>query len=154
MGINLNNNLTHGIMKTLKLMLAGIAVLFTSLAANANVKPHKQAPSQEDVVNIYVNAINTGTAVDLDKVLDGQLQFNLMRGENVHTLNKDEFENYVKGTAGNTVQGSVAKNVLSSDDNAAKIQVVFSYDGYTRTDVLTLDKTNDWQITAIDSSTK
>ena len=154
MGINLNNKLTHEIMKTLKLMLAGIAVLFTSLAANANVKPNKQAASQDDVINTYVNAINTGTAADLDKILDSEVQFNLMRGENVHTLNKGEFENYVKATAGSTVQASVTKNILASDDDSAKIQVIFAYDGYTRTDVLTLDKTRGWEITAIDSSTK
>ena len=141
-------------MKTLKLMLAGIAVLFTSLAANANVKPHKQSLSQDDVVNMYVNAINTGTAADLDKILNSELQFNTMRGENVHTLNKDQFENYVKGTSGSTTQATITKNVLSSDDNTAKIKIVFAYDGYTRTDVLTLDKTNGWEITVVDSSTK
>ena len=141
-------------MKTLKLMLAGIAVLFTSLAANATVKSHTAPLSQDDVVNIYVNAINTGSAGDLDKVLNDELQFNTLRGENVHTMNKGELEDYVKSTSGNTVQASVVKTVLSSDDNTAKIKVEFKYDGFTRIDVVTLDKTNGWQITTVDSSTK
>jgi len=141
-------------MKTLKLMLAGIAVLFTSLAANANVKSHKAPLSQDDVVNLYVNAINTGSANDLDKILSDDVQFNSMRGENVHTLNKGELEDFVKGTSGSTVQADVVKTVLASDDNTAKIKVDFKYDGYTRTDIITLDKTTGWQISTVNSSTK
>jgi hypothetical protein len=141
-------------MKTLKLMLAGIAIIFTSLAANANVKSHKAPLSQDDVVNMYVSAINTGSANNLDKILNSDIKFNSMRGENVHTLNKDELVNYVKSTSGNTVQADVTKTVLASDDNSAKIQVDFKYDGYTRTDIVTLDKANGWEITAVDSSTK
>jgi len=141
-------------MKTLKLMLAGIALLFASVAANASVKPHTNQVTQTDVVNMYINAITTGNTNNLDKILDNSLQFNTARGENVNTLNKDQLVDFIKA---NTVAGvtvTTDTTVLSEDEGTAKIKVNFKYDGYTRTDILSLDKTNDWKITSVDSSTK
>jgi len=141
-------------MKTLKLILAGIALLFASVAANATAKSHTIQPTQDDVLNIYVNAVTKGSVNGLDGILDSELKFNTMRGDNVSTLNKDQFIEYVKASAVSGTQVNTVKTVLESDDNAAKIKIEFQYDGYTRTDVVTLAKTNEWEVTAVDSSTK
>lgn len=154
MVINLRNNLTHKIMKTLKIMLAGIALLFASVAANATVKLHPNPITQTDVVNMYINAVTTGNTDNLDKILDNDLQFNTARGANVNTLNKDQLVDFIKA---NTVSGlavTTDTTVLTSDNGTLKVKVDFKYDGYTRTDVLSLVKTNSWKVTAVDSSTK
>jgi hypothetical protein len=154
MGINLRNNLTHKIMKTLKIMLAGIALLFASVAANATVKLHPNPITQTDVVNMYINAVTTGNTDNLDKILDNDLQFNTARGANVNTLNKDQLVDFIKA---NTVSGlavTTDTTVLTSDNGTLKVKVDFKYDGYTRTDVLSLVKTNSWKVTSVDSSTK
>ena len=154
MVINLRNNLTHKIMKTLKIMLAGIALLFASVAANATVKPHTNPITQTDVVNMYIDAITTGKTDNLDKILDNDLQFNTARGANVNTLNKDQLVDFIKA---NTVSGlavTTDTTVLTSDNGTLKVKVDFKYDGYTRTDVLSLVKTNSWKVTSVDSSTK
>jgi len=141
-------------MKTLKIMLAGITLLFASVAANATVKPHANPVTQTDVVNMYINAITTGSTDNLDKVLDNDLQFNTTRGANVNTLNKDQLLDFIKA---NTVAGlavTTDSTVLTSDNGTVKVKVDFKYDGYTRTDVLSLVKTNSWKVTSVDSSTK
>jgi Putative lumazine-binding len=140
-------------MKTLKLMLAGIALLFTSIAANATVKPHDQ-PSQNDVVNMYVNAITTGSTVDLGKILDNEMQFNIMRGENTTTLNKAQLLDYLKNNTVTTTAVTTKTTVLTDDGNAAKIKVEFKYSDYTRTDVITLTKSGNWKIANVDSTFK
>lgn len=139
-------------MKTLKSMLAGLIILFTCAAANAGVK-HDQ-PSQTDVINIYINAVNNGKPGNLDKYLDENLQFNVKTGDRVNILNKSELlkyfaDNGITNTAVNTVT-----TVMQQDDASARIKVQFKYDGYTRTDIVTLNKSFGWVITDVDSSTK
>jgi len=140
-------------MKTLKSMLAAIIILFTSVAvSNAAVKPGQ--PSQNDVVNIYINAVSNGRATDIDKYLDDELQFNVHRGSNVTTLNKDQVLDYLKQSIGSNTPVSTNITVMQQDDGAAKIKIDFKYDGYARTDVVTLNKTFGWKITNIESTSR
>jgi len=141
-------------MKTLKLMIAGIALLFASVAANATVKPHTNQLTETDIVNMYIDAITKGNTGNLDKILDNNMQFNTTRGENVSSLDKYQLADFIKT---NTVSGLAVTTdtaVLTEDNGSAKIKVSFKYDGYTRTDILSLEKTNGWKITSVDSSTK
>lgn len=141
-------------MKTLKSMLAGIILLLAFVTVNASAKSHTSQPTQTDVVNIYISAITNGKVNDLNKVLDNEMHFNIVRGENTNTMDKNELLDYLKN---NTVAGvtvTTTTTVLNNDDSSAKIKVEFKYDGYTRIDILTLDKTLGWKITNVDSSNK
>ncbi|WP_158992056.1 nuclear transport factor 2 family protein [Mucilaginibacter sp. L196] len=139
-------------MKTLKLMLAGIALLFTSVAANAAVKSAKNGPTQSDVVNMYINAIKTGTTTDLTKILNSDMQFNLKRGENVNTLNKAQLLDYLKNNTVANPDVTTTTTILTDDGNAARVKVEFKYDGYTRVDEITLTKSSGWGIANVDST--
>jgi len=140
-------------MKTLKSTLAAIIILFTSVAvSNAAVKPGQ--PSQNDVVNIYINAVSNGRATDIDKYFDDELQFNVHHGENVTTLTKDQVLDYLKQSTGSNAPVNTNITVMQQDDNSAKIKVNFKYSDYTRTDVVTLNKTFGWRITNIESTSK
>src|ERR1700761_7797740 len=102
-------------MKTVKSALAAIIILFTSVAAsNAAVK--KDQPSQNDVVNIYINAVSNGKANDVDKYFDDELQFNVHRGSNMATLNKDQLLNYLKESTGSNVPVGTNVTVMQQDD--------------------------------------
>jgi len=138
-------------MKTLKLMFAAIALLFTSVAANAAVKSAKNEPSKNDVVNMYINAIKTGTTTDLSKLLSSDMQFNLKRGDNVNTLNKAQLLDYLQNSVANQAVNTTT-TVLSDDGDAAHIKVEFKYDGYTRVDEITLTKSSGWQIANVNST--
>ena len=140
-------------MKTLKSVLAGIIILFSSVAASNAAVKHGQ-PSQNDVVNTYVTAISTGNGSDLDKFLDNDMQFNVHLGENVTALNKDQVLDYLKNNGSATSPVNTNVTVMQQDDNSAKIKVAFQFADYTRTDVVTLDKTSGWKITSVDSTSK
>ena len=140
-------------MKTLKSVLAGIIILFSSVAASNAAVKHGQ-PSQNDVVNTYVTAISTGNGSDLDKFLDNDMQFNVHLGENVTALNKDQVLDYLKNNSSATSPVNTNVTVMQQDDNSAKIKVAFQFADYTRTDVVTLDKTSGWKITSVDSTSK
>jgi len=141
-------------MKTLKSILAGIALLFVCVAANATVKPTTDALTRDDVVNIYIDAIAKGNISDLNKVLDDSFQYNMQRGDNVNTLNKDQLLNYLKNNS--TVDPSVTTttSLVQEDIDAATIKVEFKYSDYTRVDRITLNKASGWVITSVTTSTK
>jgi hypothetical protein len=136
-------------MKTLKSMLAVIALLFVGAAANAKTGGNA---TKEDAINTYITAISTGNTGDLSTELENDMQFNIHRGDNVTSLNKDELVNNIK-QVGASQPLSTNTSVLEDDPYSAQVKVEFKYDGYTRTDVVTLDKTTGWMITKVDRTT-
>lgn len=137
-------------MKTLKTILAGATLLFACVAANATVK--KSHPSQTDVVKTYIADISDNKTDNIDDLFDTDMQFNLQRGQNVNTLNKIDLIQYLKSNTVVNEPLSTDTTVMAQDDNSAKIKIVFKYDGYTRTDIVTLIQSSGWRITNIDSS--
>ena len=138
-------------MKTLKLGLVAIALLFVSVASNAVEKTKGAKMTKDAVVNTYIDAISTGNTKALNKILDDDMQFNMQRGNNVNTINKETLiENMGKSTAINPVKTSTS--VMQGDDNSEKVQITFNYEGYARTDVVTLNHTTDWSISSVTSS--
>ena len=138
-------------MKTLKLGLVAIALLFVSVGANAVEKAKGAKMTKDAVVNTYIDAISTGNTKALSKILDDDMQFNMQRGNNVNTISKETLlENMGKVTAVAPIKTSTS--VIQGDDNTEKVQITFNYDGYARTDVVTLNHTNDWSISSVTSS--
>ena len=136
-------------MKPLKSMLAGIALLFICAAANAITKPTTGKLTRDEVVKIYIDAATSGNVSNLNNVLADDLQFNIQRRENVNTLDKNQLIDYLKN---NTISGPSVKTtttVMQEDDNSSVIKVEFKYDGYSRTDEVTLNKTLGWVITTV-----
>ncbi len=137
-------------MKTLKLTIAVLAFLFVGVTANAATKKI----TKTDVVNIYIDAIANGKTQGLDNVLDNDMQFNTKRGENITTIDKNTFLDFLtkNGTGGAPLNTSTT--VIQDDENTQKIKVDFKYDGFVRSDVLTLSRTTGWVITNVTSTTK
>ena len=141
-------------MKTLKSMLAGIALLFVCLAANAVTQPANGKPTKDDVVKMYIDAITNGKISNLNNVLDDDMQFNMQRGENVNTLNKAQLLDYLRSNTTSDPSVKTATTVEQEDDNSSVIKIEFKYDGYSRTDEVTLMNTNGWAITKVVSTFK
>jgi hypothetical protein len=138
-------------MKTLKLTLTAIALLLVGTIANK--ASAKDKITKGDVVNIYIDAIATGKTQDVDKVLDDELQFNMKRGSNVNTVNKNDFLSSLTNAGASNPQHTET-TVLQGDDNSEKVKIEFKYDGFSRTDVVTLNRSFAWKITSVDSSYK
>ena len=136
-------------MRTLKSILAGIALLFICVAANAITKPTTGKLTRDEVLKIYIDATTNGNAGKLDNVLADDLQFNLQRGDYVNTLDKTELIDYVKNNTTPDPSVKTTTTIMREDDNSSVIKVVFKYDGYSRTDEVTLNKTFGWVITTV-----
>jgi len=120
-------------------------LLFISVAANAITKPVAGKLTRDEVVKIYIDATTSGNVTKLENVLSDDLQFNIERGDYVKILDKNHLKN-------NTVSDKSVKTTttfMREDDNSAEIKVEFKYNGYSRTDEVTLNKTFGWVITAV-----
>jgi len=137
-------------MKTLKLTIAVLAFLFVGITANAATKKI----TKTDAVNIYIDAIANGKIQGLDKVLDGDMQFQTKRGDNITTIDKNTFLDFLTKNGSGAAPLNTSTTVIQDDENTQKIKVDFKYDGYVRSDVLTLNRTTGWVITNITSTTK
>jgi len=136
-------------MKTLKSMLAGITLLFICVAANAITKPATGKLTRDEVVKIYIDATTSGNVSNLNNVLADDLQFNIQRRENVNTLDKNQLIDYLKNNTTSDPSVKTTTTVMREDDNSSVIKVEFKYDGYSRTDEVTLNKTLGWVITTV-----
>jgi ketosteroid isomerase-like protein len=137
------------IMKTLKSMLAGVALLFICVTANAIAKPAAGNLTRDDVVKIYIDAITGGTVSNLNNVLADDLQFYIQRGDYVNTLDKDQLIDYLKNNTTADAPVKTTTTIAQEDDNSAIVKIEFKYGGYSRTDEVTLNKTYGWVITNV-----
>ena len=135
--------------RTLKSILAGIVLLFICVTANAITKPNTGKLTRDEVVKIYIDATTGGNISNLNNVLADDLQFNIQRGENVNTLDKNQLIDYLKNITTPDPSVKTTTTVMQEDDNSSVIKVEFKYDGYSRTDEVTLNKTYGWIITKV-----
>lgn len=136
-------------MGTLKSILAGIALLFICAAGNAISKPATGKLTRDEVVKIYIDATTSGNVIKLNNVLADELEFYIQRGDYVNTLNKNQLIDYLKNDATSDASVKTTTTVMQGDDNSSVIKIEFKYDGYSRTDEVTLYKTRGWLITNI-----
>ena len=136
-------------MKILKSMLAGIALLFICISANAIIKPITGKLTRDEVVKIYIDATTSGNVSKLDNVLADDLQFDIQRGDYVNTLDKNQLIDYLKNNTVSDPSVKITTTVEQEDDKSSVVKVEFKYDSYTRTDEVTLYKTTGWLITKV-----
>lgn len=138
-------------MKTLKSILEGIALVFICVSANATTIPATDQLTRDEVVKIYIGAITNGNVSHLNNVLADDLQFNVQRGKNVSMLNKNQLVDFLKNNVISEPSVKTTTTVEQEDDHSSVIKVEFKYDGYSRTDEVTLYKTSGWLITQVQS---
>ena len=136
-------------MRTLKSMLAGIALLLICVAANAITKPTTGKLTRDEVVKIYIDATTSGNVSKLNNVFADDLEFYIQRGDYVNTLDKNQLIGYLKNNTTSDPSVKTTTTVMREDDNSSVIKVEFKYDGYSRTDEITLNKTFGWVITTV-----
>jgi Putative lumazine-binding len=144
-----NQNIKKQFMRILKSMLPGIALLFICVAANAINKPTTGKLTRDEVVKIYIDATISGNVSNLNNVLADDLQFDIQRGDYVKTLDKNQLIDYLKSNTTSDPSVKTTTTVMQEDDSSSVIKVEFKYDGYSRTDEVTLNKTFGWVITKV-----
>ena len=139
-------------MKTIKLMLTGMALLLICIGAKANAKPIDDKPTMDDIVKTYVDAVANAKVANIDRIFANDLQFSTQRGDNTTTMTKDEVVNTLKSGAYADPSVTTKTIIEQGDDNLAVIKVEFKYPGYTRIDEVTLTNVNGWAISKVEST--
>lgn len=140
-------------MKTLKSIVLGLALLVVGTIANAANKP-AAVLTKNDVLNIYVNAVVHGKIDGLENVLAEDVKFTMYRGSAEVNLNKKNILASFKASE-NIEQGcTVTTTVLDETKNSMVVKVLMNYDGYTRTNLVTISLNSaDFKITKIEAQT-
>ncbi|MGN6641339.1 MAG: hypothetical protein ACTHJ8_20680 [Mucilaginibacter sp.] len=140
-------------MKTLRIMMVGLAMIVICGAANATGKLYNN--TKDDAINTYLNAVVHGKVNGLDDAIDEDAQFNTIRGDRVNTLNKIQMVDYLKNNANVEQNCKCSESVMMDTDDKFVKKVDMQYDGFTRTDVITAERAGSgWKITKVQTSFK
>jgi hypothetical protein len=142
------------IMKTLKAMMMGLALLLVCGISQAAPIGHGNA-TKDQVIDTYLNAIVHGKLDGVSDVIDADAQFYMKRGERVNTLTKAQIMDGLTANANVEQDCQCTKSVLQDDDMKKVMKVDMKYADYTRTDVITAEPIGaGWKITRVETSFK
>jgi len=142
------------IMKTLKAMMMGLALLFVCGISQAAPAGHDNS-TKEAVMNTYLNAVVHGKLDGISDAIDDDAQFNMKRGDNMNTLTKSQILNSLKANEDIDQDCKCTKTVLQDDDEMSILRVEMKYADFTRTDVITAQRAGaGWKITKVETSFK
>ena len=142
------------IMKTLKAMMMGLALLFVCGISQAAPTGHANA-TKDQVIDIYLNAIVHGKLDGISDAIDDDAQFSTQRGDLVNTLTKSQILESMQANANIEQQCECTKSVLQDDDEKKVMKVNMKYADYTRTDIVTAEpEGKGWKITKVETSFK
>ena len=92
-------------MKTLRSIMLGLALLAFCGVAKANTNPDGKL-TKNYAINTYVDAMTRGRLNGLNDVLDKSVAFNMVRGKQVLSFDKQQMLDYLK-TSKNTEQTKI-----------------------------------------------
>lgn len=138
-------------MKTLKSILLGLALIITANVVKAN---DKEELTQQHAIDTYIEAVAHGKVEGLNKVLDNDAKFTMMRGSKQLSFDKREMLDYLKATK--SIQDcKVNTTTVEKNGEVAIVKVDLEYDGFTRSNLVTISNTgNGWKITNVHSTFK
>ena len=138
-------------MKTLKSILFGAALLVATSVANA--KPnYANFLSKNDVVSVFTNAMVHGNLHNLDQALAKNVEYTMYRGSNTFKLNKQALLDSFKASENIEQSCQYTSSVVSEVDNTMVFKLEMKYEGYVRTNTITVKQQGaDWKITKIET---
>jgi hypothetical protein len=136
-------------MKTLRSIMAGLMLLACYGAAQAHTTDDGKL-TKNYVINTYVDAMTRGRVNGLNDVLDKTASFNMLRGKQVLSFDKNQMLEYLKSNR-NTEQACVTNtSVVESNSAVTIVKVDMKYDNFTRSNYITIANTGSgWKITNV-----
>ncbi len=138
-------------MKTLKTIALGLILLVTFGAANAaTVKTNNESLTVNHAITTYVNALAHGQVSDLSAVIDQNAKFTMLRGSKMLSFNKEEIVSSVQESENVDQDCTVSTSVRESNSDITVVKVDMKYEGFTRSNYVTLANTAEgWKITNV-----
>ncbi len=144
-----HNNLNFNIMKTLKSILLGLALLAVGTAVKAN-NANDGTLTENHAINTYVDAMTRGKLQGLNDVLDQSAQFSMLRGKTVLSFSKKQMLDFLQANKNTEQTCTTSTSVVESNANIAVVKVDMKYEGFVRSNYVTIANTgNGWKITNV-----
>src|SRR5476651_1404010 len=125
-----SNPLNTNVMKNLKSIMLGLALLLVVGAASA--AGPTPALSKNYVINTYVDAMTRGKLTGIADVLDKNAKFNMLRGTQVMSFDKKEMMDYLKANKNVEMECTTNTSIVESNADIALVKVDMKYNNSTR----------------------
>jgi hypothetical protein len=137
-------------MKTLKSILAALALIIVCGVAKANVTTEGDNLTRNFAINTYVDAMTRGKVQGFGDVVDQSAKFNLLRGKNVLSFTKGEMIESIKANKNTEQNCTTSTTIMESNSDMAVVKVDMQFDGFVRTNYVTVANTGKgWKITNV-----
>lgn len=137
-------------MKNLKSIILGLALLLVCGAVKANPIPSNENLTAIHAINTYVDAITRGKLNGLNDVLDQSVKFNMLRGKKMLSFDKKQMMEFFKGDKNVEQACTTSTDVVESNADVKVVKVDMKFDGFTRSNYVTVANTGDgWKITNV-----
>ena len=137
-------------MKTLKSIIAALALVIVCGVAKANVTTEGDNLTRNFAINTYVDAMTRGKVQGFSDVVDQSAKFNLLRGKNVLSFTKNEMIESIKANKNTEQNCTTSTTIMESNNDMAVVKVDMQFDGFVRTNYVTVANTGKgWKITNV-----
>jgi hypothetical protein len=136
-------------MKTLKSIMLGLVFLVICSAARAATTPSEKL-TKNYVINTYVDAMIRGHLDGLKDVLAPDAEFSMLRGTKVISFSKKQMLDYFETNKNLEQVCTTNTSVIESNADISLIKVDMKFDGFVRSNYITLANTGaGWKITNV-----
>ena len=101
-------------------------------------------------VNTYVNAMTRGKLDGLNEVLDKSVKFSMLRGKEMLSFDKKQMLSFMQKDKNVSQACTTSTTVVESNADVAVVRVDMQFDGFVRSNYLTVANTGSgWKITNV-----
>jgi len=136
-------------MKTLKSFIAALVLVVVCGVAKA-AGTDDGSLSKNYAINTYIDAVTRGRLNGLNDVLDQTVKFSMLRGKHVISFSKKDMMDYLNENKNVEETCTTNTEIVESDANLSVVKVDMQFDGFVRSNYVTLANTgNGWKITNV-----
>lgn len=137
-------------MKTLKLILSGIALLIVCNAAKASIYADGENLTRTYAINTYVDAVTRGKLQGLNDVVDQNAKFSLLSGKKILSYTRDQVFESLKLNKNVEEDCTTSTSIMESNSDIAIVKVDMQFDDFVRSNYVTIANTGKgWKITNV-----
>ena len=130
--------------------MLGLTLLAICGAAKATPVNDNDNLTATHAVNTYVDAITRGKLSGLNDVLDASVKFSMLRGTKMLSFSKKEMMDFFKADKNVEQACTTSTTTVESNADLKLIKVDMKFDGFTRSNYVTVANTGDgWKITNV-----
>lgn len=140
-------------MKTLKITLVALSLLFSNVVVKADGTKAEEKLTMKYAVSTYVDAVCHGKTTGLSDLINDDAKFTNTRGKQIITHTKNDILKSFNNLSGVEQNCQVKSTLVESTPDQVIIKVLMKYEGFEKTDFVTMGLTEKgWKITNVASS--